>query len=112
MTQHGCKRPKKAPAAVDRFTILLKDIHFKAAWVNVADLPRPPEGTSEPTWVSLIHEFPDFSLRIQICHTCAKIHLREVQDIYLGCTQEEVTISHLIVSMIPLENYGREEELG
>lgn len=106
--QHGCKRPKKAPAAVDRFTVLPKDVHFevglifsltlagmraiflkifghlepldllhlahvtkglrgalfdkasvavwKAAWVNVTDLPRPPEGTSEPTWVSLIYE--------------------------------------------------------
>ncbi|KAK0184151.1 hypothetical protein F5146DRAFT_1125890 [Armillaria mellea] len=74
---------------------------WKAAWVNVTDLPRPPEGTSEPTWKYV--RFPDFSLRIRICHTCAKIHLREVQDIYLGCTQEEVAISRLIVSMIPLE---------
>ncbi|KAK0194742.1 hypothetical protein F5146DRAFT_257937, partial [Armillaria mellea] len=74
--QHGCKRPKNSPAAVDKFTILPKDVHFeifgrlgpldllhlarvtkglrgalfdkayvtmwKAAWVNVADLPRPP----------------------------------------------------------------------
>ncbi|PBK65041.1 hypothetical protein ARMSODRAFT_1087667 [Armillaria solidipes] len=146
--QHGCKRPKNAPVAVDRFTMLPKDVHFeifghldpldllhlarltiglrgalfdkasvavwKAAWGNVVDLPRPPEGTSEPTWVSLIYEtrcyhcqkyvrFPDFSLRIRICHACAKIHLREVQDIYLCRTQEEVTISRLIVSMIPLE---------
>ncbi|KAK0505444.1 hypothetical protein EDD18DRAFT_1344259 [Armillaria luteobubalina] len=87
---------------------------WKAAWGNVVDLPRPPEGTSEPTWVSLIYEtkcchcqkyvrFPDFSLRIRICHTCAKIHLREVQDVYPCRTQEEVTISRQIASMIPLE---------
>ncbi|KAK0207238.1 hypothetical protein IW262DRAFT_668184 [Armillaria fumosa] len=146
--QHGCKRPKKSPTEVDRFTMLPRDVHFeifgrlepldllhlsrlmkgfrgalfdkasvavwKSAWGNVVDLPRPPEGTSEPAWVSLIYEtrcchcqkyvrFPDFSLRLRICHACAKIHLREVQDVYLCRTQEEVTISRLIVSMIPLE---------
>ncbi|KAK0207443.1 hypothetical protein IW262DRAFT_1530343 [Armillaria fumosa] len=87
---------------------------WKLAWGNVVDLSRPPEGTSEPTWVSLIYEtrcchcqkyvrFPDFSLRIRICHFCAKIHLKEVQNIYLCRTQEEVTISRFVVSIISLE---------
>ncbi len=106
--QHGCKRPKNTLAAVDRFTMLPKDVHFevgliffptmagmtafflkicghlepldllylarltkglrgalfdkasvavwKAACGNVVNLPKPPEGISEPAWVSLIYE--------------------------------------------------------
>ncbi|KAK0462338.1 uncharacterized protein EV420DRAFT_1524036 [Desarmillaria tabescens] len=96
---------------------VLVDKASVAVWKAVcrnAELPGPPEGVSEPAWISLIYEsrchhcqkyvrFPDFSLRIRICHACAKVHLREVQSIYLCRTQEEVTISRLIVSMIPLE---------